>query len=42
MSPKTPPPEPVENSRTRRQKITDGVLVAVIGTLLREVIDRLF
>ena len=41
MSPKTPPPEPVENSRTKRQKITDSVLVAVIGTLIREVIDRL-
>ena len=41
MSPKTPPPEPVESSRTRRQQITDGVLVAVIGTLIREVIDRL-
>lgn len=41
MSPKTPPPEPVEDSRTRRQRITDGVLVALIGTLIREVIDRL-
>ncbi|CAB4925696.1 unannotated protein [freshwater metagenome] len=41
MSPKTPPPEPLQPSRTRRQQITDSALVAVIGTLIREVIDRL-
>ncbi|WP_280109763.1 hypothetical protein [Patulibacter medicamentivorans] len=41
MTPKDPPYEPVESSRTRRQKITDGVLVAVIGTLIREAMDRL-
>lgn len=42
MSPKTPPPEPLQPSRSKRQQIIDSVLVAVIGTMIREVIDRLF
>lgn len=41
MTPKTPPPDPAQHSRTRRQQITDSMVVAVIGALIREVLDRL-